>query len=184
MRLIWGVPVSTPDETIRTVSIVGPGYQGPPEHYHKQSCEVFEVWDGGLTLELDGSHHQVSSGESKVVETGVTHTFSNEWSERALVVTSIESPGRLRQVLPTLGGLAHDADRDPENPLQQAVIASTLSDNTVFTAPDGGISGVATSVLAPVGRATGYQGAYGEYLQPAFWRRHVEQPTAAELWGP
>ena len=167
----------TADETVRGVSVVGRGYDGPPPHYHTQSRERFDVRRGELTLELDGTRRRVPAGETAVVETGVEHTFRVETDERAVVVTEIDSPGRLRAVLPTLGGLAHDGDRDPDDPLQRAVIADRLADHTVFTAAEGGLLGAATELLAPVGRAAGYQAAYGEYLSPAFWRAHVEQPS-------
>jgi len=79
-------------------------------------------------------------------------------------------------VLPTLGGLAHDDDRDPDDPLQRAVLAKRLDGNTVFTEGEGPLSELATGALAPVARLAGYRGAYAEYTRPAFWRRHVEQP--------
>jgi quercetin dioxygenase-like cupin family protein len=182
---MWSVPVRAgddtrerpDDETVRGVSVVGRGYDGPPPHYHTQSRERFDVRHGELTLELDGAERRIPAGETAVVETGVEHTFRVEMDERAVVVTEIDSPGRLRSVLPTLGGLAHDTDRDPDDPLQRAVIADRLADHTVFTAAEGGLVGAATELLAPVGRAAGYQAAYGEYLTPAFWRAHVEQPS-------
>ncbi len=168
---------STADETVRGVSVLARGYDGPPPHYHTQSRERFDVRRGELTLELDGAKRRVPAGETAVVETGVEHTFRVETDDRAVVVTEINAPGRLRSVLPTLGGLAHDTDRDPDDPLQRAVIADRLADHTVFTAAEGGLVGAATELLAPVGRAAGYQAAYGEYLTPAFWRAHVEQPS-------
>ena len=185
---MWSIPVGasetddetggrTADETVRGVSVVARGYDGPPPHYHTQSRERFDVRRGELTLELDGAERRVPAGETAVVETGVEHTFRVETDDRAVVVTEIDAPGRLRSVLPTLGGLAHDTDRDPDDPLQRAVIADRLADHTVFTAAEGGLVGAATELLAPVGRAAGYQAAYGEYLTPAFWRAHVEQPS-------
>ncbi|MEZ3117993.1 cupin domain-containing protein [Halobaculum sp. MBLA0147] len=171
------MPVAADGDTVRTVSVVGGGYGGPPPHYHTQSRERFSVKRGELLLQLDEREHRITAGESKTVPTGVTHSFRVDTDERALVVTEIETPGRLRDVLPTLGGLAHDDDRDPDNPLQQAVIADRLADNTVFTAAEGGLQGVATDLLAPVGRAAGYRAAYAEYRTPAFWRAHVEQPS-------
>lgn len=185
---MWSIPVGasetddetgggTADETVRGVSVVARGYDGPPPHYHTQSRERFDVRRGELTLELDGAERRVPAGETAVVETGVEHTFRVKTDDRAVVVTEIDAPGRLRSVLPTLGGLAHDTDRDPDDPLQRAVIADRLADHTVFTAAEGGLVGAATELLAPVGRAAGYQAAYGEYLTPAFWRAHVEQPS-------
>jgi mannose-6-phosphate isomerase-like protein (cupin superfamily) len=173
-RPVWGVPIDGPDDAIRTLSIFGPGFGGPPEHYHEQSPESFVVEQGSLTVTLDGTEREVSADEAVSVDTGVAHTFRNDTDKRAIVVTNVHSPGRLRQVLPTLGGLAHDDDRDPENALQQAIIAERLDGNTVFTRAEE-LSPL-SSLLAPVAELAGYQGAYAKYTQPAFWEAHVEQP--------
>jgi len=175
-RAVWGIPLSEGDGPIRTLSVFGPGYDGPPAHYHEQSVELFQVEAGSLVVTLDDEERVVSAGETATVETDVVHSFRNETDGRALVVTEIRSPGRLRQVLPTLGGLAHDPSRDPEDPLQQALIADALAGNTVFVRGEG-FADSAAAALAPVARLTGYQGAYATYMQPAFWRDHVEQPT-------
>jgi hypothetical protein len=112
------------------------------------------------------------------VETGVRYTFRNDTDERALVTTEIHSPDRLSEVLLTLGGPAHDSERSTENPLWRVAIASQLDGNTTFTGQERPGVGVAVDALAPLARAAGYRGAYGKYLQPAFWRDHVEQPPA------
>ena len=176
-RPVWGIPMSDGDGPIRTLSVFGAGYDGPPAHYHDQSVELFEVESGSLTMTLDGDEQRVSAGETAAVATGVVHTFRNDTDERALVTTEIRSPGRLRQVLPTLGGLAHDRSRDPDDPLQQALVADALDGNTTFVRGDG-LAGAAANALVPVARAAGYQGAYATYLQPGFWETHVEQPEA------
>jgi mannose-6-phosphate isomerase-like protein (cupin superfamily) len=174
-RAVWSIPLTEGDGPIRSVSVFGPGYGGPPPHYHTESVERFDVETGSLTMSLDGDDRAVSAGETVTVDTDVVHSFENETDERAVVTTEIRSPGRLRQVLPTLGGLAHDPSRDPDDPLQQAAIATALERNTVFTRSEG-LAGAAATVLAPVARLAGHQGAYGTYMQPTFWRTHVEQP--------
>lgn len=178
-RPVWGIPMTEGDGPIRTLSVFGPGYGGPPAHYHERSVEVFEVESGSLTMTLDGEDRRVSAGETATVETGVVHSFSTGPDERALVTTEIRSPGRLRQVLPTLGGLAHDRSRDPDDPLQQALVADALDGNTTFVRGEG-VAGAAADALVPIARAAGRQGAYATYLQPAFWRAHVEQPGESE----
>jgi len=173
-RPVWGIPLESSGDTIRTLSVFGAGYSGPPEHYHEQSPERFDVERGSLMMTLDGTDTEVTAGETATVETGVTHTFENRTDERAVVTTQIHSPGRLQQVLPTLGGLAHDEEGDPDNPLQQVLIADRLDGNTVFTRQERLES--LSNLLTPVAELAGYQGAYAKYTQPAFWERHVEQP--------
>lgn len=174
-RPVWGIPLTNGKGPIRTLSVLGAGYGGPPAHYHEESLERFDVRAGSLTLVLDDEERTVTADESVTVEPDLVHTFRNDTDERALVVTGIDSPGRLRQVLPTLGGLAHDRSRDPEHPLQQAAIADALDGNTVFTRQEG-LAGSLAGAVAPIARLSGYRGAYATYTQPAFWREHVEQP--------
>jgi mannose-6-phosphate isomerase-like protein (cupin superfamily) len=175
-RPVWGIPLSSDDGPIRTLSVFGPRYDGPPAHYHERSVELFDVEAGSITMTLDGEERGISAGESVTVDTGVVHSFRNGTDERALVVTEIRSPGRLRQVLPTLGGLAHDRGRSANDPLQQACIADALDGNTAFVR-GAGLAGAAARAVVPVARLAGYRAAYATYMQPAFWRAHVEQPT-------
>lgn len=178
-RPVWAVPLESSDDQVsRTLSIVGPGYGGPAEHYHEQSTEVFRVREGMVTFTCDGADRTVRAGDETTVETGVRHTFRNDTGERALMITEIHAPGQLNQVLPTLGGLAHDADRSPDNPLQRVAIAQRLAGNTTFTQQERPGVKPLVDALTPVARAAGYRGAYAKYLQPAFWREHVEQPDS------
>jgi len=154
-RAVWGIPLTNGDGPIRTLSVFGPNYDGPPAHYHEESVELFAVEDGSLVMTLDDEERTVSAGESATVQTGVVHSFRNETDRRALVTTEIRSPGRLRQVLPTLGGLAHDRSRDPDNPLQQASIVDALDGNTTFVQGEG-LAGSVTSALAPIANLAGY----------------------------
>ena len=121
-RPVWSVPLSDGDGPIRSVSVFDLGYGGPPAHYHVRSVERFEVEAGSLTVTLNGDERAVSAGESVTVETDVVHTFRNEADERAVVRTEIRSPGRLRQVLPTLGGLAlSESTRSVDSPPSDVV---------------------------------------------------------------
>jgi mannose-6-phosphate isomerase-like protein (cupin superfamily) len=176
-RPVWGIPMPAEGDCTRTLTIVGADYGGPAEHYHEQSREVFDVREGELTLTRDGTDERIGAGSRATVETGVRHTFRNDSDVRAVLFTEIQTPGRLDAVLPTLGGLAHDPERDPGNLLQRVLIAQRLSGNTVFTDQERPGVGRVTDALAPVARLAGYRGGYGKYLQPAFWWRHVEQPA-------
>ena len=178
-REVWGAPLERPEDDtgrLRTVSIFGPGYEGPPEHYHEVSEEVFDVRQGEMTYICDGKEIPVAAGESVTVETGARHTFRCTGDELTVVVTTIAPLGRIGYVLPTLSGIAHDPNVDADDPLQQALIAKRLDRDTIFTETESGVGRVATDVLAPLAKLRGYQGGYGRYRQDAFWERHVEQP--------
>ncbi|MFB6116946.1 cupin domain-containing protein [Halosegnis sp.] len=176
-RPSWAARLVDDDERIRLVSVFGPGYSGPPEHYHATSQESFDVRQGRIEFRLDGERRRVAAGERVDVPTDVRHTFRCLGSELGVVVTDIEPPGRIGHVLPTLGGLAHDETADAESPLQQAVIADRLSRDTVFTERDPRVTRPLAKLLAPVGLARGYRAAHDRYRRPAFWRHHVEQPS-------
>ena len=176
---VWNVPL--PDceddpETIRSVGVYGPGYDGPPEHYHEQSVERFEVLSGEVTFQVDGRDRTAGAGETVTVGRGERHTFGVESDDLSYVRVDIGSPGRLRHVLPTLGGLAHDDDTALRDPLQLALLADRLDGNTVFTAPSESVVQPLRAALAPLARLRGYNGAYAKYTRDAFWERHVEQP--------
>lgn len=179
-RPVWGIPLPAPSddpETTRTLSVLGPGYDGPPEHYHERSEERFTVVDGEVEFLLDGEPQRAGPGESVVVETDRRHTFRTDDAEGLrLVEAEISSPGLLDDVLPTLGGLAHDDERDLSDPRQQAVVADRLAGNTTFTERDPRLTAAASRLLAPLSRLQGFRGAYDRYRRPAFWRDHVEQP--------
>lgn len=177
---VWSTSFPGPDEddeTIRALGIYTPGFEGPPEHYHEHSTERFAVEAGAVTFQVDDHERRIGAGETITVEPGDRHTFTVGGSDLCYMIVDIESPGRLRAVLPTLSGLAHDARRNPDNPLQQAAIARRLTGNTVFTELPPTLARPLNAVLAPLARLRGYQGAYGTYMQDAFWERHVEQPA-------
>jgi mannose-6-phosphate isomerase-like protein (cupin superfamily) len=180
-RPSWGTlptPVEGTEDVHRALSILGPGYDGPPRHYHEVSEEHFRVLRGEVVFDLDGTERRVSAGETVTVETGVPHSFRcPEGGEIAVMRTEISPPGRIGHVLPTLGGLAHDPEVDADNPLQQAAIAKRLEGDTVFLELDRRVAKPLTDALAPVARLRGYRGGYAKYAQPAFWERHVEQPA-------
>lgn len=174
-RATWGAPLVDTAERFRSVSVFGPDYAGPPEHYHEVSTERFEVRSGAVVFDLDGRRERVTAGERLTVPTGTRHGFRSAGG-RAVVITEIFPPGRIRHVLPTLGGIAHDDAVDADSLLQQAVIADRLARDTVFTGQDPRVTRPLSALLAPVARLAGYHGGYAKYDTDAFWRQHVEQP--------
>ncbi len=178
-QAVWSAPLPGPEDepdTIRSVGVHKPGFDGPPEHYHEQSVERFEILAGDATFHIDGEDVPVSGGDTITVGKHERHSFTIEGDDLCYMVVDIRSPGRLRHVLPTLGGLAHDEARNADDPLQQALLAQRLAGNTVFTEIDETIATPLRAALAPLALLRGYQGAYAKYTQDAFWERHVEQP--------
>jgi mannose-6-phosphate isomerase-like protein (cupin superfamily) len=175
-RAAWAARLVDDDQLIRSVSVFGPEYGGPPEHYHLVSEEAFEIRRGSIELTVDGRRRQVEAGDRAAVPTERRHTFRSAGPGLSVVLTDIAPPGRIGRVLPTLGGLAHDPAADADSTLQRAVIADRLARDTVFTETDPRLTGPLAAALAPLARARGYRAAHDRYDRPAFWERHVEQP--------
>jgi len=177
-RPSWGTLPTPADDGDRmtALSILGPGYTGPPEHYHEVSTERFAVEYGTVAFDLDGTEERVSAGGSLTVPTGTVHGFRCPDDGMAAMRTEIAPPGRIGHVLPTFGGLAHDPSVDADDRFQQAALLKRLEGDTVFTETDPRIAKPLVDALAPVARLRGYRGGYAKYAQPAFWERHVEQP--------
>lgn len=175
-RAAWAAPLVDDDERLRSVSVFGSGYTGPPEHYHLVSDEAFDVRQGALELVVDGERRRAGAGDQVAVPTEARHTFRAAGDGLSVVVTDITPPGRIGRVLPTLGGLAHDPKANADDPLQRAVIADRLSRDTVFTETDPRLTRPLARLLAPLANARGYRAAYSRYAEDGFWERHVEQP--------
>lgn len=176
-RGVWAARLPADDDTIRSVSLFEPGYDGPPQHYHEVSAEAFDVRRGEVELRYPDRTERVTSGERAAVPTGRRHTFASVGEELGVVITEISPAGRIGHVLPTFGGLAHDPAVDADSRLQRAVIADRLRNDTVFTESNPRLTRPLARLLAPLAKARGLDAAYGKYQQAAFWERHVEQPT-------
>lgn len=179
----WLGSLVTADESkgeyVRTVGVFAPGNEGPPEHYHIESEESFEVLEGELLFEVDGEERLLEEGESVVVEPGTRHTFSNPSESASSCLMGAEPVGKIAYVVLTLFGLGHEgklSDDGAPNPLQGAVITSELSDDTVFTSPPPAVQCATAKTLAPVGKLLGYRAVYPRYETDHFWENHVEQP--------
>jgi len=139
------------------------GAQGPPEHMHPSSSELFEVQDGAIVLEFDGVRHVVESGESLTVRAGVPHKFSSHPELDGRTRVTFEVPGRIEDQLVTFSELARagrlTADGRPS--LQQvAVTFSELTQDTRATVAPWAAQRVMFAVLAPVGRRRGLKPFY------------------------
>lgn len=154
---------------------------GPPEHYHPNHAERFEVIEGSFVFVVDGTERVLGSGDEITVESGIPHTFRNETDEVAVCIAELRPPGEVNAVIATLAGLAHDGKLSATGrpPFLQAIaMAAELAENTVFTSPPPALQRALATVFAPVARRAGYRATYPEYLEAAYWESRVEQPPA------
>jgi len=179
----WLGSLVTADETdgeyVRTLGVFAAGNEGPRKHYHTDTEESFKVIEGELLFEIDSESILVKEGESVVVEPGTPHKFSNPSESASSCLMEAEPVGKIAYVVLTHFGLGHEGKLDDDgapNPLQGAVIASELSDDTVFTSPPPAIQRATAKALAPVGKLLGHRAVYPRYESDTFWEEHVEQP--------
>jgi mannose-6-phosphate isomerase-like protein (cupin superfamily) len=112
----------------RTLLEIGlaPGGGNTP-HYHRTYDEIFRVLEGHLTVELDGTEHELSPGEEATAAAGSLHCFRNRGAERARFNVELR-PGHegLEKSLVVAYGLAVDGRTNgkaiPKNPLHTALV--------------------------------------------------------------
>lgn len=179
---VFGLVLSaeTGGEYERGVGIFSPGNAGPPEHFHPQYNEHFDVLNGEFLFKIDGKEQKARAGEQIVVRKGTPHTFRCVGSQYGAAIVETRPAARIGEVLSTLFGLAHEGALSPQGQpkfLQAMVIGSEYADDTVFTNPPPNIALPIAKALAPIGRLMGYRPIYPRFLEESYWNAHVEQPT-------
>lgn len=170
----------TGGEYARALAIYPPGNSGPPEHFHPNYEERFEVVEGEFVFTVDGEPTTLSAGEELTVPAGTPHTFRNASTELATAIGEARPAGQIEAVIMTLFGLAHERKLSEDgNPrfLQAMAMTPELKDDTVFVSPPPWLQNVLATVFAPVARLAGYRATYPKYLEESFWEEHVEQPN-------
>ena len=82
------------------------GIEPPPAHYHPSTEERFEVRDGRLVVEVDGTPHRLGARDEIVVPPGTPHVSYTE-SEPARFGREVTPPGRWREFLTERFAYAH-----------------------------------------------------------------------------
>lgn len=179
----WAVALREPEgddgASDRGLGIYSAGNTGPPEHFHPDNTERFEVVEGRFVFTVEGEDRELATGDEITVDPRTAHTFRNETDSFAVCLVELRPPGAVGDVLATLAGLAHDGKLTRSGrprPLQGIVMAADLANDTVFTSPPPPIQRATASLLAPIARRAGYRATYPEYLEDVFWEARVEQP--------
>jgi len=175
----WVARIERDEHAKLGLGIFGPHNAGPPRHYHVGYVESFEIVAGEFVMEVDGTEHRLSPGDSYDVRPDEVHTFRNVGDTVGATATTTSPPADTLDVIKTLFGLAHDgALNDAGQPpfLQAMVTADEMADDTVFVSPPPWIALPLARLTAPIGRWRGYRARYPEYQRDAFWESHVEQP--------
>jgi quercetin dioxygenase-like cupin family protein len=139
------------------------GAQGPPEHVHPSSSELFEVQEGAIMVEVEGVRHTLDAGQTITVPPGVPHKFASDPEQDGRTLVTFDVPGQIEDALVTFYELARAgrvaADGKPS--MQQvAVTFSQLASDMRATIAPWAAQRVMFSVLAPIGRRRGLKPFY------------------------
>ncbi len=147
-------------------SVMPRGGEWPPEHYHPQQDERFEVLSGTVTVRSGDGERTYAAGETIEIPRGMPHTMRNagagvarlRWETRPALATAT--------FFETIYGLARDGKTNQKgipNLLQLAVIAREYRREFVPARPPLPVQRVVFGLLAAVGRLLGYRGRYARY---------------------
>jgi quercetin dioxygenase-like cupin family protein len=137
----------------------------PPTHFHPRQEERFEVLQGRITAEIDGTRRTYEVGDSFVVPPGTPHTMWNADESNVVMNWQIRPALRTQQMFESLWGLQQDGKLSSSSPnlLQISAILNHFRDEFRLSRPPAIIQSVLFPVLAAVGRLAGYRAHYDEY---------------------
>lgn len=163
----------------RAVVIFSPGNLGPPEHYHPNYVEKFEIVSGEFVFSVNGKEQRAGPGDKLTVEKGVRHSWRCVGDDYGVVIGEAWPTARIAEVVSTLFGMAHEGKLNSKGQpkfLHAMIIGSEYSDDTVFTSPPPFISSFLVMLFAPLARLLGYKATEPRYQDLEFWEKHVNQP--------
>ena len=145
------------------------GSHGPMRHVHPEQVERLTVRSGRLGLWHDGDSSEYGPGETAVIPAGDPHRFWNA-GEGPLHICGSVTPGlRTERFMRITYGLAREGapvtpSGMPLNVLRLAVLLSEYDDMLWLAALPLWVQRVGVDLLAPLGRAVGYDNSYAELL--------------------
>jgi quercetin dioxygenase-like cupin family protein len=135
-----------------------PGGSPPPAHYHPGQDERFEMLEGAVEVELDGTRRGLNAGETLDILRGTRHRMWNPSATAARARWETRPAGRTEEwfrALAALQGTKHvDAHGRPK-PLPFAAIAARYRDTFRLAAGPEPVSRAAVAALAGIARVTG-----------------------------
>lgn len=152
---------------LRTRLQVQPYAAGPPEHFHQDFAETFEVKSGTLSILVDGEKKIAHAGETISVPPMVRHKPFNETGEIVIVESDDPHsiPTKFGYVLSQLYGFMDQYERGP-NTMQMMMQLSVLgndADSWIANGPSLTVQKVLRVAMAPTARLLGYRNHYEEF---------------------
>lgn len=142
---------------------LSPGGRVAAAHVHPRQEETFEVLDGHVTISIGGHEIVAVPGKTYVVVPGTSHRIVNHDDGPAHLFSTLRPAMRSDELLQTMWGLASDgrtSERGIPSLLQAAVSGVYFRGELYLAGPPLWLQALVFRLLAPLGRARGYQGAY------------------------
>ncbi len=129
----------------------------PPEHFHPNQVERFEILEGTMHAVIDGEDRELHAGDTIEIEARVPHTMWNEGPGQARTLWQTRPALRTEDFFETLFGIARDGSATSQKPglLRTAVFAKEFRNEFRATSPPAALQAIAVGVLAPIGRLMG-----------------------------
>lgn len=140
---------------------------GPMRHVHPEQVERLTVRSGRLGLRHDGESSVLGPGETATIPAGDPHRFWNAGEGVLHIRGSVTPALRTERFMRITYGLAREGapvtpSGMPLNALRLAVLLSEYDDMLWLAALPLWLQRVGVDLLAPLGRALGYDNSYPE----------------------
>lgn len=128
-----------------------PGTPAPPPHLHPRQEEQFEVLDGELTVDLDGSVRVLSTGDTLRIPPGTRHRMWNPSTAPARATWTTTPALRTLELFRALADLGGRRS----NPTAAAAVVMRYRDEFRLALP-GPAEPIAVHTLGTIGRMLGH----------------------------
>jgi mannose-6-phosphate isomerase-like protein (cupin superfamily) len=147
----------TGGELLEMEATYEPASVRPPEHFHPNQVERFEILEGTMQAVIAGEARELRAGETIEIAARVPHSMWNEGPGQARTLWQTRPALRTEDFFETLFRIAADGSATAQKPgvLRTAVFASEFRDEFRATSPPAPLQAIAIGVLAPVGRLLG-----------------------------
>ena len=138
-------------------------------HVHPRQEERFEIAGAPVMFKVGGKQRLYQPGEVAVVPPGTPHVWWNPGTEEAATLVQFRPALDTETFFETFFGLAADGKvgrNGLPNALQMMVLARAYNREMQLPPPAQWVLGPIAMLLAPIGRALGYQGRYELYSGP------------------
>ena len=154
---------STGGELVEMEVTYMPHSTPPPEHYHPEQDERFEVLAGQFRAEINGIEAAYDVGDVFEVPAGIPHLMHNVSDGTGRLNWQVRPALDTESFFETLWGLAQDGKTNPSgapNLLQMALIGRKHAREFRLTKPPHRVTSILFALLTPFARLLGFQAYY------------------------